>query len=85
VTPPIDTPDGPSARDVELTPQQRALLRLVAAGSTTKEIADRLSISPRTAQWHVSRLMAIFEVPNRAALVHAAESHGFLDEIEAER
>lgn len=84
----IDILGGPAVPGIELTPQQREILRFIAGGCTTKEIADRLSISARTAQWHVSRLMAIFDVPNRAALVHAAESHGLLDEIdeiEAER
>ncbi len=77
--------DDTTVRDIELTPQHRDVLRFVAAGCTTKEIADRLSISARTAQWHVSRLMALFDVPNRAALVHAADTHGLIDEIETER
>ena len=59
---------------IELTPQQRHVLGLVAIGYSTDEIATRLRISARTAQWHVSRLMSIFDVPNRAALVYAAAS-----------
>lgn len=73
------------AHDVEVTPRQRLLLRLIATGYATKEIAGRLSISTRTAQWHISRLLAMFDAPNRAALVHAAETRGLLDEIEADR
>ena len=63
---------------IELTPQQRHVLDLIATGCSTDEIATRLRISARTAQWHVSRLMAIFDVPNRAALVYAAASAALL-------
>jgi DNA-binding CsgD family transcriptional regulator len=59
---------------IELTSQQRHVLRLVAVGCSTQEIAARLRISARTAQWHISRLMTMFDVPNRAALVYAALS-----------
>ena len=56
----------------EITTRQLEVLKLVALGNSTQEIAAQLSISARTAQWHISRLMQMFEVPNRAALVHAA-------------
>ena len=59
---------------LEITTRQLEVLRHVAEGESTQEIAAHLSISARTAQWHISRLMELFEVPNRAALVHAAEA-----------
>ncbi len=69
---------GARAGGITLTSQQRRVLRLVAAGFSTDEIAARLRISARTAQWHISRLMAMFRVPNRASLVYAAAKAGFL-------
>ena len=47
----------------ELTPRQREVLQLVAAGRSAKEIAAVLRISRRTAEFHKARLM---ENPGRA-------------------
>lgn len=40
-----------------LTPRQMEILRLVASGQTTKEIARDLGISPKTVEFHRGRLM----------------------------
>ena len=40
-----------------LTPRQTEILRLVASGKTTKEIARHLGISPKTVEFHRGRLM----------------------------
>lgn len=40
-----------------LTPRQMEILRLVASGRTTKEIARNLGISPKTVEFHRGRLM----------------------------
>lgn len=40
-----------------LTPRQTEILRLVASGRTTKEIARDLGISPKTVEFHRGRLM----------------------------
>jgi DNA-binding NarL/FixJ family response regulator len=57
---------------VNVTTQQRRVLTLLAEGSSTKQIAGCLGLSERTAQWHVSRLLTLFQVPTRAALIHEA-------------
>ena len=57
---------------MEITPQQRRVLHLLAEGASTKQIAAALGVSDRTAQWHVSGLMTLFAVDTRAALVHEA-------------
>jgi DNA-binding NarL/FixJ family response regulator len=38
---------------MEITPQQRRVLHLLAEGASTKQIAAALGVSDRTAQWHV--------------------------------
>ena len=48
------------------------MLRLVAAGLSNAEIAGRLVIAPKTAEHHVSRVLAKLGVRSRAeAAAHA--------------
>jgi DNA-binding CsgD family transcriptional regulator len=56
-----------------LTPRERDVLRLVAAGRSNRQIAEELYISPKTASVHVSHILAKLEVTGRgeaAALAH---------------
>ncbi|GHH51722.1 helix-turn-helix transcriptional regulator [Streptomyces candidus] len=56
-----------------LTPRERDVLRLVAAGRSNRQIAEELYISPKTASVHVSNILAKLEVTGRgeaAALAH---------------
>lgn len=48
---------GRTRRSEELTARQREVLQLLAEGRTVKEIANVLSISPRTAEFHKYRIM----------------------------
>ncbi len=50
-----------------LTPRELEVLRLVAAGETNKSVADRLFISERTVERHVSNIFAKLDVSSRAA------------------
>ncbi|MFF3083608.1 AAA family ATPase [Streptomyces nojiriensis] len=69
-------PPVPQADPVEalgLTSRERDVLRLVAAGSTNRKIAEELFISPKTASVHVSNILAKLGVTGRgeaAALAH---------------
>lgn len=58
------------------TEREQEVLALVVEGLTNKEIADRLVISSRTVDSHVSRLFAKAGVHNRAALVAFAFRSG---------
>lgn len=58
-----------------LTPRQQDVLELVCAGLTNPEIADRLYLSVRTVDHHVSSILAKLGVPNRRAARAAALHH----------
>ncbi|MGT2455650.1 helix-turn-helix transcriptional regulator [Cupriavidus basilensis] len=59
-----------------LTPRQVQILRQIAKGLTDKQIARTLSLSPRTVEMHVGRLLATLQCRSRAEAVRrAAELH----------
>jgi len=51
-----------------LTPQQRQIALLAAAGHTNKEIATRLFLSPRTVSTHLYQVFPKLGITSRAAL-----------------
>jgi DNA-binding CsgD family transcriptional regulator/tetratricopeptide (TPR) repeat protein len=63
-----DHPAGLSARELEV-------LRLVAEGLTDAQVADRLSISPRTVGQHLRSVYNKLGVPSRAAATRFAVEH----------
>lgn len=66
---------GLTAREVEV-------LRLLARGLSTKEIAARLVISPKTARNHVEHIYSKTSVANRAQASVFAMQHGLLSDPE---
>jgi DNA-binding CsgD family transcriptional regulator len=56
---------GTRANPAGLTGRQLEILRLVAAGLSNAEIAQRLVVSPRTVDHHVSAILAKLGVPTR--------------------
>ena len=65
-------PEADQAGRFGLTPREVDVLQLVAAGSTDREIAERLFVSRRTASNHVAAILAKLGVPSRgAAAAHA--------------
>ncbi|QZS52689.1 protein kinase domain-containing protein [Rhodococcus opacus] len=65
--PAVPATPTPSAK-VKLTPREKEVGRLVAEGLTNKEIAERLVISPRTAEGHVDRILTKTGQRSRAQL-----------------
>ena len=61
-----------------LSPREEGVLRLAATGITNKEIAQRLGISTRTVDRHVSNILAKLGVPSRAAATAYAYEHHLL-------
>jgi pimeloyl-ACP methyl ester carboxylesterase/DNA-binding CsgD family transcriptional regulator len=61
-----------------LTSRQLEVLRGVARGLSDKEIARELSLSPRTVEMHVARVLAALACANRAQAVGKAKGLGIL-------
>jgi DNA-binding CsgD family transcriptional regulator len=59
-----------------LTPQERRIGRLIAAGRSNAEIAAELGISPHTARRHTERLFAKLAVRSRAEVGQRLHSSG---------
>ena len=68
-------PAGLTAREVDV-------LRLVSRGLSSKEIAARLVISPKTARNHIEHIYAKIGVSNRAGASLFALQHGLLPDEE---
>lgn len=58
-----------------LTPREREVLRLVSQGATSKDIAEQLQISPKTAQIHRDNLKQKLNLRTTADMVRYAISH----------
>jgi DNA-binding NarL/FixJ family response regulator len=66
-------------RDEQLTERQREILRDVASGLSSKEIAAHLSISEKTVSNHRTRIMERLGVHDVASLTRYAVSLGLVD------
>jgi DNA-binding NarL/FixJ family response regulator len=60
-----------------LTSRQVEILRLIVDGLQTKEIAIRLGISPKSVEFHRTRLYAAIEVTNVVGAVKFAIREGY--------
>jgi NarL family two-component system response regulator LiaR len=60
----------------DLTPREREVLALLAAGLSNHEIADRLVLSVGTVRLHVSNILAKLDAPNRTSAAIIALKHG---------
>ncbi|NJL02730.1 MAG: response regulator [Spirulinaceae cyanobacterium SM2_1_0] len=60
-----------------LTPAEERVFWEVIQGYTNKQISDRLFISPRTVQSHLSNILGKLQLDNRAQLVRFAYERGY--------
>jgi len=67
----MQTSEEPTSREVEV-------LHLVAAGLRNRDIAQRLSTSERTVQFHLANLFGKFSAASRTEVVHRARELGWL-------
>jgi DNA-binding CsgD family transcriptional regulator len=70
---------GTRANSAGLTRRQAQVLALLSDGLSNPEIADRLCISAKTAEHHVSAIMARFDAATRRQAIVAARKLGLLD------
>ena len=66
-----------NAKD-SITPRQREILQQLAEGRSAKEIAQMLSISARTVEFHKYQMMETHGLHSSAELVHFAIKHGIV-------
>jgi two-component system, NarL family, response regulator NreC len=74
-------PLRPAAAPVlaELTEREVEVLRLIVQGHTNRQIADALTLSVRTVEYHRANLTSKLGLHSRADLVRYATVHGLLD------
>jgi len=74
---------GTAARSTDrydlLTAREREVLELVARGASYAEIADKLTISPRTAETHRTNLMRKLDLKTSADITLYAVQRGLID------
>jgi DNA-binding NarL/FixJ family response regulator len=72
--------DESSRVETALTPRQREVLQLIAEGYSTKEIAEKLNISVKTAKTHRTELMRRLNLHDVASLVRYAMQIGLVQD-----
>jgi len=61
-----------------LTQREREILKLIAEGHTTREIAQILFLSPKTVEWHRGNIMHKLKLRNRTELIRYAIRKGII-------
>lgn len=73
-------PDDTSQRGLQiLTPREREILQLIAESHSTKEVAQKLNISIKTAENHRTNLMKKLDLHDVASLTRFAIQNGLID------
>lgn len=74
---------GGSASPGGITPREREVLELLVRGMTNRQIAATLSITEKTAEGHVSNILAKLGVASRGQAAGYAVANGLLEAAEA--
>jgi len=67
-----------SAAPIELSGRELEVLELLAQGLTNREVSERIHVSARTVDHHVSHILGKLGAPNRTAAAMAARRKGLL-------
>jgi DNA-binding NarL/FixJ family response regulator len=73
--PKVIPPQPPNMSTNEFSPREIDVLRHISEGLSNVQIGDRLHLSPRTVEKHVSSLLRKIDANNRAELVRYAIKH----------
>lgn len=77
VGPRVETPDeAPAVPEENLTERQLEVLRLISQGCSAKEIATKLAISVRTAEFHRAAIMERLKLHSTAMMTRYAVERG---------
>ena len=63
-----------------LSDREYQVFRMLGAGASVSDIANRLNLSSKTVSTHKARLMEKLHAANQADLIHYALKHGLLDD-----
>ncbi|MGL5835601.1 MAG: response regulator transcription factor, partial [Waterburya sp.] len=78
VLPTVESTEGRVApKSLPLTPAEERVFWETIQGYTNKQISDRLFISPRTVQTHLSNILNKLNLSNRTQLVRFAYEQGY--------
>jgi len=72
------TDNQTAAALVTLTRREKQIIRLVARGMSNKNVAQMLTISDSTVEFHLRRIYRKFNVRNRTSAVVVAIRHGVI-------
>jgi DNA-binding NarL/FixJ family response regulator len=75
----MTTPDKDADEGPRLTDRETEILRLVAKGLSSRQIAERLVLSHRTVQNHTQNVLAKLQLHNRVELARYAIERGLDD------
>jgi DNA-binding NarL/FixJ family response regulator len=75
--PDATTPQRAQPAELPLTPAEERVFKEVIRGATNKQIGEKLYISPRTVQTHLTNILSKLSLENRAQLVRYAYEQGY--------
>ncbi len=81
-TAPLHAHSNSTPAPLPLTPAEEKVFWEVIQGYTNKQIGDRLFVSPRTVQTHLSNILSKLQLENRSQLVRFAFERGYKPPIE---
>lgn len=70
-----------SVTSVELSERERAVLKMIIAAKTNKEISRALGLAERTVEFHVSNLFRKLQVASRTEAAVWARERGIVDDL----
>jgi DNA-binding NarL/FixJ family response regulator len=74
----------PPPQPLPLTPAEEKVFWEVIQGFTNKQIGDRLFVSPRTVQTHLSNILSKLHLESRSQLIRYAFERGYRPPVERE-